>query len=120
MAAIKLGSAASVPPECIRFGALAETVFRRYARIRKPRALRVNRSNLRNRILPWFTDRQIADITPHDPTRSDPIRPDRTRQHVQRRFASLRATPSAADRFMPIVSVILEQSEFLGYSPASR
>ena len=34
---------------------------------------------------------------------------------VRRWFASLRATPAAADRSMPILSVILREAEFMGY-----
>ena len=39
------------------------------------------------------------------------------RQDVQRWFASLRATPVAADRSAPILSVIMRQAELYGYRP---
>ena len=118
MAAIEPGSAASVPPECTRFGALAETVFRRYARIRKPRTLHVNRSNLGYRILPWFTDRQIADITPHDPARprTTPTRPDRTptRQDPTARSAPVRLASGNAVSRRPV------HADCIGYSGGVR
>ena len=39
------------------------------------------------------------------------------RQDVQRWFAYLRATPVAADRSAPILSVIMRQTELYGYRP---
>ena len=39
------------------------------------------------------------------------------RRDVQRWFASLRATPVAADRSAPILSVIMRQAELYGYRP---
>ena len=47
----------------LRFAAWAEDVFRRYVRRWKRGTLAVNRSYLRTRILPWFADRLVADIT---------------------------------------------------------
>ena len=85
-----------------RFEAVAEVVFRRYARVWKPGTLRVNRSYLRRQILPAFAGRPIRDISRHD---------------VQRWFASLRATPVAANRSMPILSIILREAELMGYRP---
>ena len=89
-------------PDAMRFETVAETVFRRYARVWKPRTLYVNRSYLRCQILPWFAETQIADIT---------------RADVQRWFASCRATPVAADRSMPVLSVIMKEAERMGYRP---
>ena len=86
----------------ILFEDVAEEVFRRYSRHWKPGTLQVNRCYYRNRILPWFKGRAIGDIT----------RPD-----VQRWFASLHATPVAADRSAPVLSVILRQAEIYGYRP---
>ncbi len=86
----------------MRFDTVAEEVFRRYGRHWKPRTLAVNRSYLRNRILPWFGDRPVAAIN-----RSD----------VQRWFAGLHATPSAADRSLPVLSTIMRQAEVYGYRP---
>ena len=93
---------ADASPDAARFGTVAETVFRRYAQVWKPRTLSVNRSYLRRQILPRFAEMSIADIT-----RSD----------VRRWFASLRATPVAADRSMPILSVIMSEAERMGLRP---
>ena len=84
------------------FEAVAEEVFDRYGRHWKPGTMKVNRKYLRSTILPGFRGRNIADIT---------------RQDVQRWFASLRATPVAADRSAPILSVIMRQAEIYGYRP---
>ena len=82
------------------FETVAEEVFRRYGRAWKPRTAKVNRSYLRNQILPWFRGRPIGDIT---------------RGEVQRWFAALHATPAAANRSLPILSVILRQAEIYGH-----
>ena len=68
----------------------------------KPSTLRVNLNYYRNQILPWFKGCAIGEITRHD---------------VQRWFASLHATPVAADRSAPVLSVILRQAEIYGYRP---
>ena len=102
LGAIRGDADAPAPPEATRFEAVAEAVFRRYARIWKARTLYVNRCYLRRQILPAFAGRQISEIS---------------RQDVQRWFASLRATPVAADRSMPILSVIMKEAEQLGYRP---
>ena len=94
------GDASCAVSEETRFEAVAEEVFRSYGRHWKPRTLKVNRGYLRNQILPWFQGRQIADIT---------------RDDVERWFASLHATPVAADRSAPVLSVILRQAEVYGY-----
>ena len=60
----------------------------------------VNLYYYRNQILPWFRGRPIADIT---------------RRDVRQWFASLHATPVAADRSAPVLSVILKQAEIYGY-----
>lgn len=39
------------------------------------------------------------------------------RAEVRRWFASLRATPVAADRSMPVLSVILREAEAMGLRP---
>ena len=91
--------AAAVAP---RFETVAEAVFRRHAHIWKTKTLYVNRCYYRRQLLPWFAGRPIADIDPRD---------------VQRWFASLRITPVAADRSMPILSVILKEAELMGYRP---
>ena len=82
------------------FEAVAEEVFRRYGRHWKPSTLTANRSYLRNQILPWFGGRPVAAIT---------------RADVQRWFAGLRATPAAANRSLPVLSVILRQAVVYGH-----
>ena len=52
--------------------------------------------------MPFFQRRPIADIT---------------RRDVQRWFASLHATLAAANRSLPILSLILRQAETYGYRP---
>lgn len=91
-----------VPPDCgedARFEAVAEAAFRHCERVWKPGTLAVNRSYLRNQILPWFRGRPIANVT---------------RADVQRWFASLHATPAAADRSLPVLSAILRHAEIHG------
>ena len=84
------------------FEAVAEAVFRRYARVWKPQTLNVNRSYYRCTLAPWFAGRTVADID---------------RQEVERWFASLRARPVSADRSMPVLSVILTEAERMGHRP---
>ena len=101
LAAIRRDETPALPEDRL-FEAVAEEVFERYGRNWKPGTRKVNRNYLRNTILPRFRGRNIADIT---------------RQDVQRWFASLRATPVAADRSAPILSVIMRQAELYGYRP---
>ena len=89
--AIRGGADAPPLAEDTLFESVSEAVFQRYARIWKPRTLYVNRSYLRRQLLPWFAGQQIADIR---------------RRDVQRWISSLRATPVAADRSAPVLSVI--------------
>ena len=84
----------------VRVETVAEEVFLRYGRNWKPGTLLVNRNYFRNQILPWFRGRQITDIAPAD---------------VQEWFASLHATPVAADRSAPVLSVIMTCAEAYGY-----
>ena len=84
------------------FEDVADEVFRRYKPNWKSSTLEVNRRYYRNTILPWFRGRAIGEIKRHD---------------VQRWFASLHATPVAADRSAPVLSVILRQAEVYGYRP---
>ena len=84
------------------FETVAEEVFVRYGRRWKPRTLAVNRYYLNNQILPFFAGRPIAEID---------------REEVQRWFRSLHATPAAANRSAPILSVIMQQAEAWGYRP---
>ena len=102
LAAIRRGEEAPRCPDETLFEAVAAKVFRRRERIWKPGTLAVNRSYLRNQLLPHFAGRQIADID---------------RQEVRRWFAALRATPVAADRSMPVLSVIMRDAEAMGLRP---
>lgn len=102
LAAIRCGADAPASLDATRFETVAEVVFRRYARVWKPETLYVNRNYLRRQILPRFAGMQIADIT---------------RADVRRWFASRRATPVAADRSMPVLSVIMTEAERMGYRP---
>ena len=61
-----------------------------------------NRNYYRNHILPRFKGRPIAGIDS---------------RAVRQWFASLHAKPAAADRFAPILSVIMRQTELYGYRP---
>ena len=100
LAAIRKGQRAVTSPDETLFEAVAEEVFRRYARHWKPSTLKVNWANLRKQFLPWFGGRQIADVT---------------RKDVPDRFMSLHATPVAADRSAPVLSVIMARAEVYGY-----
>ena len=71
-------------------------MFARLERLRKPRTLEVNRYYVRNQLMPYFTGRPVAMID---------------RREVRRWFASLAATPAAADRSMPILSLIMREAE---------
>ena len=102
LAAIRRGEEAPRRPDETLFEAVAETVFEHHARLWKAGTLNVNRSYLRCQILPHFAGRQIADID---------------RQEVRHWFASLRATPVAADRSMPVLSVIMKEAEAMGLRP---
>ncbi|MDE0459670.1 MAG: integrase arm-type DNA-binding domain-containing protein [Chromatiales bacterium] len=102
LTAIRCGTEAPASPDAMRFESVAETVFRRYAQVWKPRTLYVNRHYLRRHILPRFAGTQVSDIT---------------RADVQRWFTSLRATPVSADRSMPVLSVIMTEAERMGYRP---
>ena len=84
------------------FQTVAEEAFRHHARVWKPGTLAVNRVYLRKQILPSFGSRPITGIT---------------RTDVQRWFASLHTTPAAADRSLPILSVILRHAEIHGHRP---
>ncbi|MCY4548233.1 MAG: site-specific integrase, partial [Defluviicoccus sp.] len=91
-------------PGEIPFEAVAEEVFARYGRHWKPRTLAVNRIYLRRQILPFFEGWAIGAIAQRD---------------VEAWFASLHATPAAANRSVPILSVIMQQAEAWGYRAAS-
>ena len=84
------------------FGHLADSVIHRQSRLWKPRTLAVNRCYLRNQIMPFFAQRCVADISPGE---------------VRQWFASLRATPSAANRALPVLSAVFREAERLGLRP---
>ncbi len=98
LAALRGGKGAASLP----FETVAEEVFRRYGRRWKPRTRTVNQGYYRKQILPGFRGMPIASITARD---------------VQAWFASLRGVPAAADRALPVLSVILRQAEVYGYRP---
>ena len=102
LAAIRRGEAVPARPEEALFETVAETVFRQHERVWKPRTLHVYRGYLKKQILPHFAGRNIADIDNRD---------------VRNWFASLAATPVAADRSMPILSVIMREAERMGLRP---
>lgn len=89
-------------PKPVPFETVAEQAFRRYGRTWKPATLQVNRVYLRNQIMPWFRGRPVAHIT---------------RAEVRQWFGTLHATPAAANRSLPILSVIMRQAEIYGYRP---
>ena len=84
------------------FEDVADAAFRRQFRHWKPGTLAVNRSHLKNHILPRFRGQPIGTITSTD---------------VQQWFASLREVPAAADRAAPVLSVIMMEAEALGFRP---
>ena len=96
VAAIHLGEDPPREPGETLFEAVAEAAFERHQRVWKPGTLYVNRRYLRNQLLPHFAGGQIADID---------------RKDVANWFASLCATPVAANRSMPVLSVIMREAE---------
>ena len=102
LTAIQRGEEMPHAPGEALFEAVAETAFRRHERVWKPGTLAVNRCYLRNQLLPHFGGRPVAAID---------------RQEVRNWFARLRATPVAADRSMPILSVIMREAERMGLRP---
>ncbi len=102
LAAIRRGEEAPPSPDETLFEAVAETTFRRHERVWKPGTLAVNGYYLRNQLLPYYAGRPIGAID---------------RQEVRHWFARLRATPVAADRSMPVLSVIMREAERMGLRP---
>ena len=102
LAAIRRGEGAPRDPAETLFEAVAGTVFERYERLWKAGTLNVNRGYLRNQLLPHFAGRQIAEID---------------RREVRNWFASLHTTPVAADRSMPVLSVVMREAEAMGLRP---
>ena len=102
LVAIRRGEVTPLAPAETLFEAVAEAAFRRHERVWKPGTLYVNRRYLRNQLLPHFAGRPIAAID---------------RQEVRNWFALLRAKPVAADRSMPVLSVIMQEAETMGLRP---
>ena len=103
LAAIRNGEEPAVAdPEETRFETVAEKLLESCQRYWKASTRKVNGVYFRKQILPWFQDRQIADITERD---------------VKQWHASLHATPVAADRSAPVLSVLMRQAELHGYRP---
>ncbi|MDE0175183.1 MAG: site-specific integrase [Defluviicoccus sp.] len=102
LASIRRGEPVPTLPDETLFESVAETVFERYGRLWKPGTLYVNRKYLRSQILPHFRERPIDDIDPRE---------------VRKWFAALHATPVAADRSMPVLSVIMKEAEAMGLRP---
>ncbi len=84
------------------FETVAQEVLVHHERLWKPDTLRVNRIYLRRQILPFFAGRMISAIT---------------RQDVATWFRSLHATPAAANRSAPVLSVIMQKAEAWGLRP---
>ena len=102
LAAIWRGEDTPRDPGETLFEVVADTVFQRYQRVWKAGTLNVNRGYLRQQILPHFSGRPVADID---------------RREVHNWFVSLRATPVAADRSVPVLSVIMREAEAMGLRP---
>ena len=84
------------------FETVAQEVLVHYERLWKPGTLTVNRTYLHRQILPFFSGRMISAIT---------------RQDVAAWFRSLHATPAAANRSAPVLSVIMQKAESWGHRP---
>ena len=102
LAAVRRGEPVPLLSDETLFESVAETVFERYGRLWKPGTLEKNRNYLRNQLLPHFRERPIDDIDPRE---------------VRKWFAALHATPVAADRSMPVLSVIMKGAEAMGLRP---
>lgn len=101
-AALRRGAETPSSDGDVLFETVARTAFRRHERLWKAGTFKVNSSYLDNQILPRFAGCPIARIDHVD---------------VTRWFASLRATPAAADRSLPVLSVIMREAERMGLRP---
>jgi len=86
------------------FKTFAEEVFKHHQRLWKPSTLKVNRSHLRNQILPSFEMIFVSDVT---------------RQDIQNWFSRLSSKPAAANRSLSIMSLIMHQAEVFGHRPVN-
>ncbi len=82
------------------FDDAAKEVFSRYGRRWKPQTLKINQYYYNCRIKPFFGHMLIADVNKAD---------------VGRWFTEMASTPGAANRALPVISVILEQVMLYGY-----
>ena len=80
----------------------AEQFMRRQARRWKPATRESNRHLLRRYLLPFFGHLRVADIAPAD---------------VRRWFDSMSATPTNANRTLPVLSVMMTQAELWQLRP---
>ena len=102
LAAIRRGEDIPSRSGVVPFEDVAAAVFERHERLWKPGTLEVNRGYLKNQILPHFAGRPVAEID---------------RREVRNWFAALHATPAAADRSLPVLSVIMREAEAMGLRP---
>ena len=101
LAQIKCEGSANPTTRAVKiFAHVADEVFSRHGQRWKARTRRVNRDYLRRYILPNFGARQIDEITRND---------------VLDWFASLHHKPGAANRALPILSVIFDRAMAYGY-----
>ena len=80
----------------------AEEFMQRQARRWKPSTQENNRHLLSRYILPFFADMRVPDIAPAE---------------VRRWFDSMSATPSTANRALPVLSVMMTQAELWKLRP---
>ena len=81
------------------FSTIAEAVFSRYERRWKASTMVVNRYYLKNQILPFFKDKDVASIT---------------RAEVEIWFSKLCHISESANRSIPVLSAIMRGAEELG------
>ena len=91
LAAIRRGAELPSSDDVALFETAARTTFRRHDRLWKAGTFDVNSSHLADPILPRFAGRPITETDHAD---------------ARRWFASLHATPAAADHSLPVLSVI--------------
>ena len=102
LSSIRRGEDATLQPRGALFEDVAAAAFQSHERIWKAGTLKVNRAYLRNQIMPHFAGRPVAEID---------------RREVRSWFTALRATPAAADRSLPVLSVIMREAEAMGLRP---
>ncbi len=83
----------------IAFSVVADAVFSRYERRWKPSTMEVNRYYLKNQLLPFFGDKDVASITHAD---------------IKIWFSGLSHITETANRAIPVLSAIMRGAEELG------